>query len=210
MLRLAILLLTLSAMPVCFAQGTVDDYNRAYALGRKYNYGHVDNARPNPQWIDGTHRFWYINEKAGENTYTLVDADSRKSQPMFDHKMLAKAVSDKTGSEVKPGELRLEGLRVSRNADTLWFNHGGLRWMYLNNRRPRLDNLGPVPAPAPQPHWMVVDEERGTVAVKSPDGRNEAFIRDNNVWVRAIDSRAERQLTTDGTIGTYYSSLISW
>ncbi len=210
MLRFAILLLTLSAMPACFAQGTVDDYNRAYALGRKYNYGHVDNARPNPQWIDGTHRFWYINEKAGENTYTLVDADSRKPQPLFDHKMLAKAVSDKTGTEVKPGELHLESLRASSNADTLWFNHGGLRWMYLNNRRPRLDNLGPVPAPIPQPHWMVVDEERGTEAVKSPDGRNEAFIRDNNVWVRTLDTHAERQLTTDGTLGNYYSSLISW
>ncbi|MDE6449263.1 MAG: S9 family peptidase [Muribaculaceae bacterium] len=192
------------------AQGLTEDYNRAYAIGKKYNYGHVDNARPTPRWIDGTHKFWYINENAGENTYTLINADNRKSGRLFDHNAMAAALSAQTGTEARPGSLRLDRLTVSATTDTLWFEHSGHRWMYLNSRHPRLDNLGTIPPVAPQPHWMVVDEERGTQPVKSPDGRREAFIRDNNLWIRTYDTRTERQLTTDGTIGNYYSSEINW
>ncbi len=32
----------------------------------------------------------------------------------------------------------------------------------------------------------------------SPDGRRAAFIRDYNLWIRAVDGGAESQLTTDG------------
>jgi dipeptidyl-peptidase-4 len=35
-------------------------------------------------------------------------------------------------------------------------------------------------------------------SVKSPDGEQEAFIRDWNLWVRNVATKQERQLTTDG------------
>lgn len=194
----------------CAAQGTVDDYNRAYALGKKYNYGRVDNARPRPQWIGDTHRFWYVNEAGGERAYTLVDADSRKVRPLFNHGELAKALSCSLDTDIAPGNLQLEALVPSKGCDTLWFNHSGRRWVYVNGRRPRLDDNGPVPVPESEPHWMVVDEERSADPVKSPDGSREAFVRDNNVWVRTIATGAERQLTTDGTLGNYYSAYIGW
>lgn len=38
----------------------------------------------------------------------------------------------------------------------------------------------------------------GAVAVVSPDGKREAFIRDCNLWVRDIATKKETQLTTDG------------
>lgn len=38
----------------------------------------------------------------------------------------------------------------------------------------------------------------GNIAVKSPDEKKEAFIRDWNLWVRDIASKKETQLTTDG------------
>ncbi|HEY6953470.1 MAG TPA: DPP IV N-terminal domain-containing protein [Bacteroidota bacterium] len=37
-----------------------------------------------------------------------------------------------------------------------------------------------------------------SIAVKSPDGKLEAFIRDWNLWVRNVSSGKEQQLTTDG------------
>ena len=38
----------------------------------------------------------------------------------------------------------------------------------------------------------------GAIAVVSPDGKREAFIRDWNLWVRDVATRQEKQLTTDG------------
>ena len=40
----------------------------------------------------------------------------------------------------------------------------------------------------------------------SPDGRQAAFIRDNNLWVRDIGSGAETQLTTDGLVDFGYAT----
>ncbi len=38
----------------------------------------------------------------------------------------------------------------------------------------------------------------GSLAVKSPDGKREVYIKDWNLWVRDIESKKETQLTTDG------------
>lgn len=38
----------------------------------------------------------------------------------------------------------------------------------------------------------------GNLAVRSPDGKREVFIKDWNLWVRDIESKKETQLTTDG------------
>lgn len=68
-------------------------------------------------------------------------------------------------------------------------------------------------AVAPKPkerHWMEVDDEMGDAPVTSPDGRQVAFIRENNVWVRNVADGRERQLTTDGNPGRYYSSWMLW
>lgn len=38
----------------------------------------------------------------------------------------------------------------------------------------------------------------GGIAIKSPDGKKEVYIKDWNLWVRDIESKKETQLTTDG------------
>jgi len=45
---------------MAFAQGTVDDYNRAYALREKFSANKVFYSNVTPQWIEGTHQFWYV------------------------------------------------------------------------------------------------------------------------------------------------------
>ena len=47
---------------------------------------------------------------------------------------------------------------------------------------------------------------RGSNAVKSPDGKREAFIRDWNLWVRDVETKKERQLTTDGVENFGYAT----
>ena len=53
----------LSVFPA-LAQGTVEDYNRAYSLAKTYNYGQVPNGRISPRWIGDTDKFWYVSDQA--------------------------------------------------------------------------------------------------------------------------------------------------
>ncbi|MDE6096682.1 MAG: S9 family peptidase [Muribaculaceae bacterium] len=193
------------------AQGTLEDYNRAYGLAKKYNYGQVPNARINPQWIKGTDSFWYVADKEdGSKEYTVVDAGKRKPHSLFDRKALADALSAQGVADVKPEDLRLERLQVSPGLDTLWFNRDGKMWTYVNKKKGRLENRGAVPPPPEYPHWMVVDEEKDAEPMVSPDGKYTAFVRDNNLWIKDNSSRKERQMTKDGTLANYYSSYIYW
>lgn len=193
------------------AQGTLEDYNRAYGLAKKYNYGFVPNARPNPQWIGDTDKFWYVDEQPdGTKDHILVDAAKGKRSPLFDAKALAAALKEKGMEDADAANLRLERLSVSANLDTLRFNRNGHMWTYIKSGKNHLTDRGPVPAPPAQPHWMVVDEEKDFPPVPSPDGKKVAFVRDNNLCVRDVESGKVTQLTTDGTIGNYYSSYIYW
>ena len=191
------------------AQGTLEDYNRAYGLAKKYNYGLVDNARISPRWLDGG-KFWYVNENGGKREYTLVNARTLKTTPLFNHKAFAAELAARTGREIDADNINVEYLRGNAAGDSLWFNYDGKQWLYVTKGKGSLVDYGPVPVREPEPHWMVVDDEKDAAPVVSPDGTKTAFVRDNDVWVRDNASRKETQLTTDGTIGNYYSSWIQW
>lgn len=191
------------------AQGTLEDYNRAYGLAKKYNYGRVANSRIAPRWVSGD-KFWYVNEEGGKRAYTLVNAKTMKSTPMFNHQSLASALTAQSGNEVNPEQISVEYLRSNAACDSLWFNFAGKQWLYATKGKGNLVDYGAIPVPTPEPHWMVVDEEKDADPVASPDGTKTAFVRDNNVWVRDNASGKETQLTKDGTIGNYYSSWIQW
>ena len=198
----------LSSMP-SFAQGTLEDYNRAYALGAKYNYGRVDNANINPHWIEGTDKFWYTNEEDTTLTYKLMNASTLKVSNLFNQATLAKELGNATSKDISPGKLRLERLQVTDNGEKMHFIYNGNQWEYTV-KSGKLVDLGPLPVLPPPPHWMVVDEEKSADEVLNPDGTKSAFVRDNNVWLRNKATGEEKQLTYNGTIGNYYSSYINW
>lgn len=206
----AIVAMALAGAVCGHAQGTVDDYNRAYGLAQKYNNGFVPNARPNPRWIDGSDKFWYVDEAAdGGRAYTVVDAAKRKATPLCDARRLASLLQEH-GVEADASRLQLERLRVSAGIDTLWFDCGGKMWTYVKGGKGSLALRGDVPARPASPHWMVVDEEKDGGPAVSPDGAKEAFVRDNNLYVKDLRSGTVTQLTTDGTLSNYYSSYIYW
>lgn len=191
------------------AQGTLEDYNRAYALGKKYNYGRVANASPTANWLGASARFWWIDESGDARKYTLTDAATGKSSPLFDHHKFASLLAGKSGQEIKETDLHLDHLNVNERGDSLWFAYNGHNWVYAP-RKHQLSDLGKVRPTAPAPHWMVVDPEQGTDPVVSPDGTKEAFIRESNVWVRNLADNSLTQLSHDGAPGNYYSSEIVW
>lgn len=191
------------------AQGTVDDYRRAYALKEKFSADKVFYSNVNPQWIEGTHQFWYVRNTPDGCLYVSVDADKKARKELFDSHRLAKALGAASGKEVKPEALALGHLSVSKGLDTLRFVFNNQRWMYAS-RKNQLVNEGAVPLPPKQKHWMEVDDEKTASPVPSPDGKWIAFIKNQNIYVKEVATGKEKQLSLDGTLGNYYSAYIRW
>ncbi len=164
------------------AQGTVDDYRRAYALKEKFSADKVFYSNVNPQWIEGTHQFWYVRNTPDGRLYVSVDADKKARKELFDSHRLAKALGAASGKEVKPEALALGRLSVSKGLDTLRFVFNNQRWMYAS-RKNQLVNEGAVPLLIRQKHWMEVDDEKTASPVPSPDGKWIAFIKNQNIYV---------------------------
>lgn len=194
---------------MAIAQGTADDYRRAYALKEKFSADKVFYSNVNPQWIEGTHQFWYVRNTPDGRLYVSVDADKKARKELFDSHRLAKALGAASGKEVKPEALALGHLSVSKGLDTLHFVFNNQRWMYAS-RKNQLVNEGALPLPPKQKHWMEVDDEKTASPVPSPDGKWIAFIKNQNIYVKEVATGKEKQLSLDGTLGNYYSAYIRW
>ena len=191
------------------AQGTVEDYNRAYSLRQKYSARKVLYSDVVPHWINKSDAFWYIRNTEKGKEYVKVDASDSKRIPLFNHEKLSAALSELSGKEVEPYALSLNSVLFNERQDTLRFIFDGKHWAY-SLKKNRLISEGNVKPAAPQPHWMVVDDEKNGSPVTSPDGKYVAFIKNDNVYVREISTGKEKQLSIDGTLSNYYSSYIQW
>ena len=75
MRRLAVCLLAMAASGMTMAQGTADDYRRAYAVRSKYSWK-MANGDVKAHAIDQKHRFWYSVFDGKNTVYKEVDADA--------------------------------------------------------------------------------------------------------------------------------------
>ena len=93
------------AAPLCFAQGTKADYDRAASLPQRVA-GKVFRAAVRPNWIGATGKFWYRNElPEGRIEFVLVDPQTASKTPAFDAAKLAAALTAKLGSPLDPARL---------------------------------------------------------------------------------------------------------
>ncbi len=191
------------------AQGTLEDFNRAFAAPRKYGMSNVYYANVRPSWMTGKDAFWYVRETPQGRRYVAFDVKTKKRADLFDHKKLAAALSAAADKKVDTDNINVQWMRVSALGDTLKFNYSGRQWEYAV-KSGRLADKGDIPVSPEEPHWMVVNDEKGSGPVMSPDGKREAFIKNDNVYVRDVKTGKEKALSIDGTKGNYYSSWISW
>ncbi len=211
MFKSGVLLFALGSMSCTslWAQGTVEDYNRAYALREKYNAKHVLYAGVVPHWVDQTSAFWYVRQTEKGKEYVKVDAASKKRTALFDQQKMAAALTEKAGREINAYNLPLQNCQLNISLDTLRFQLDGKFWAYSIKNNRLLDE-GAIPLRGKERHWMEVDDEKEGRPVTSPDGKWTAFIKNDNVYVREVATGKEKQLSQDGTLSNYYSSYIQW
>lgn len=192
-----------------FAQGTLEDYNRAYSLRQKFSGYQVYHSDVNPRWVTGTSSFWYLQRTPQGNEYLLVDADRQIRRPLFVRDSLAVQLQQSLGRRVDARNLPLDKGNLEASLDVFRFVCDGYNWRYEIAAN-RLTREGKVPPRGKGRHWMETDDEKGWGPVTSPDGKYEAYIKNDNIFVRDKANGRERQLSQDGTLSNYYSSYIQW
>ncbi len=209
------------------AQGTIADYQRAMALGKRYD-GLALSVVDERQWIRDTNRFWYRRSVRGGHEFMLVDADAKTKQPAFDHVRMAEAVSSATSG--KYTALTLPFMVFSFADDD--------RAIEFAVTQP---NGAAAPAPGPRPMWhcsldaytcrqaeptgrggrggggglagpvRAPFDINGVDPKKSPDGKLEAIVNNYNIAVREPGTGTPTWLTTDGSEGNYYDpDSLTW
>ena len=203
--------LLLAGAGTLVAQGTVEDYKRAYSLRGKFTNDKVYYSGVSPRWIGVTHTFWYVRHTPEGDRYVKVDADKQTRTDLFNHDKLAEALKKSIGREVNSQRLGLQNLSVNDRQDTVRFQYSGRNFVYAVKKNSLKEEGRPYNPPrGSQRHWMEVDDEKGGRPVVSPDGKHEAFIKNDNVYVKDRATGRERALSIDGTQGYYYSSNIQW
>jgi len=189
------------------AQGTTEDYNRAFSLQDKYK-DNVFHSNITPQWITKTDCFWYVDFGADGKTYMLVDAGKKTKTTLFDHLKLADRLSKVTKKTIDMQKLTLAELKVSASMDTLRFVNSGTKWIYLQ-KTDSLMNDGKQTLPKSE-YWGKVDTERIGEPVISPDKKLSAFVKENNLYIKDLKTGIEKAISTDGTKDDYYSAYPYW
>ncbi len=152
----------------------------------------IFNAEVHPNWIAGSDRFWYHRAGRDGATFMLVDPATGRSEPAFDHVRLAATLSQAVGTHYVHTALPFETFAFTHDEHAIQFDVAGKRWTC------DLTTYDCVPDAI---------EETPKTEARSPDGRWAAFVRDDNLFVRAIATGTERQITTDGTRYNAYATL---
>ncbi len=174
------------------SQITWADYTRAEQFLPWNATKLIFNAEVHPNWIAGSDRFWYHRAGRDGATFMLVDPATGRSEPAFDHVRLAAALSQTAGAHYVHTALPFETFAFTHDEHAIQFDVAGKRWTC------DLTTYDCVPDAI---------EETPKTEARSPDGRWAAFVQDDNLFVRAIATGTERQITTDGTRYNAYATL---
>ena len=180
---LSLLIILFSFIILAVAQGTADDYNRAYSLRQTFNWSKVINHVDDARWLsdnrfqyhltDGGKGDWHFGQVNDDGTITL--ADTTAARPIEEPR-------SREGSH-----------RFGRRDQ-----NSPVRFIANPSKRHH------------QRHWMETDDERCADPILSPDSSLVAFIRNDNVYVAKPDGSEARALSTEGTLSHYFSSYIQW
>jgi len=189
--RIAALAFLLLSLPGAFAQGSLEDYQRA----EKFLPGNVRHlvyvADVTPHWIEKTNRFWYRRVGLKDTEFVLVDAELNTSVAAFDHTRLAAALSQADKQDYSASNLPFREIEFADGGKAIHFSVDDARWTcslsaYVCQREE---------TPAAKPN-----------EVASPNKRWVAYVKEHNLCLRDVLTGTVLQLTTDGAPGWDYAT----
>jgi len=189
---LIILFLLLSSCKL-FAQGELKDYQEA----EKWLWCNIEdkiyNSNIHPNWIGEGDSLWYSTKTRKGLEYFLVDIKSKKKSMLFDQEKLGKQLSELTGKEAKPFDLKLKSIKLINKTQLQFALDTFLLEADLNTYK-----ISTREKPQKYNEQQLV----------SPDKKKVAYIKEYNLFLK--EGKQEKQLTTDGNESLSYGTSISW
>ena len=193
--RVVIFALMVASTLSISAQGTVEDYKRAFSIGSKYNMQMVTGTADNARWT-ASNVFAFslrtadgLKEREGR---IAEDGTVTIGEPQREER------HEGQGPAGFGGQRREGGQRMQMRG----FQGGGQQRQATPTTKEGPQKL--------ENHWMNVSDEKGGWPAMSPDSQHVAYIRDYNVWVSDVDGKNAKPISFDGTIDRYYSAYVQW
>ncbi|MFC1729937.1 DPP IV N-terminal domain-containing protein [candidate division KSB1 bacterium] len=208
--RMFVPVLILLIPVVAYAQGRLEDYERADRL-RSQISGLVYNGEVRANWINESSRFWYRNTIRGGSEFVLIDAERNRRGPAFDHRRLAQSLSAASDTTYTPDNLPFDSITFVDDENTIEFieETTSIRWS-CDLETYVCTNLGRAERPQRRPRQGGAPSQTENEPVVSPDGEWEAYIYNFNVYIRSTETREEFQLSWNGSEGRYFSDSFIW
>jgi dienelactone hydrolase len=162
------------------SEDMLDRYRRAAALAPARLQPLIRNRTVDVHWTGDGDTFWYRRDRDDHgHEYVLVDPEAFSRTPLFDHDELAARLTAVLGTAVDPRQLPVTG-----------YDHdgGGAVRLTLDDGRRLMSG--------PSGELAVEDRRAGVLA--RPDGKQELFLHEHNLWLREVATGKERPLTNGG------------
>ncbi|MFI5137176.1 MAG: DPP IV N-terminal domain-containing protein [Sphingobacteriales bacterium] len=174
---------------------TAKDYEHAESFMSYNTEPLIDHGAVRPNWLPGD-SFWYRDLNSQGSEFILVNPLKKTRSAAFDQSKLAAALSRATGKKYEALMLPFQTFSFTADGKSITFLAAEKSWVcdlasyQLSADTSRGGSSGRRASRGPR--------GGGNPPVLSPDGKKEAFIKDNNLWVRDTKTKQQTQLTTDG------------
>lgn len=162
-------------------------YERARNMLPAKLRGLVRNETIQPHWFDGGGAFWYKRETNSGIEYVIVNTSNGDKQKAFDHRRLADSANTALGAgpevTVDPGRLVVTSIETSDESLEIKIAVGPRIVSCQSADYSCSETLASSPA---------------TNLLPAPDGKFAVFVRQENLWLKDLDTDEERRLTLDG------------
>ena len=206
----------LSTPGAAFAQGALEDYQRADSLGSRFR-GLLHNTRIEARWFEDGSGLWYRRQlPEGRSEFVIVRAEKGERALAFDHGKLAAALSKAHGSKIESDRLPIE--RIAPAGDgALLIRASGKSWKCSLDSYELTKHDGEIPEGkrgkkldrSRRQRWS--GRRRGHRSDRSPDKKWQTFERDRNLWIRGIeDNKAPEKLVAEAGEEHKYEGSVFW
>ncbi len=140
----------------------------------------------NPQWIDESSNFWFLDQKKSKKEFILVNSKKKRMSAAFNHKKMADALTSQLGRIISADSLPFNYIK--------FINHyKGIRFK-IKSKTYSCDLKSYVLKVQEKEE----KEKRNPFESSSPDKKWKVIVKDFNLYLLEIDSKEEFQLTKDG------------
>ncbi len=175
---------------------SIEDYDRAVSLlANNVHNKKAFNLHIQPHWFNDSTGFWYEYHSLDAVKFLKVGFPDCRKSDLFDHRKLAKILSDSLGKVIRADSLPLSGIEYL-NKDELKITAGGKEYLL---------NLDDYSLKIPE-----TTEKEDELETLSPDKKWIAYAQDYNLYIKSTETNEIKQLSFSGEKHYEYASWYGW